>query len=254
VDAEFTGLPVMSRPYQRPVHRVLSTVELLVVIAILASIASMAAIAYQGYIKSIKTKLSTTQKLTIEERVITDFDLIVNGVDAGLLLPGTSQPITSMSTCRDFLDATRERLATYNNPFDNSPAVTFWSGYSNEQKKGKFRITCFRFYVADIDNGGTCRMRDAGIRITYYRIDCGGVCGTPHCIYTNADCGGATGGGWVHNAQAETFHGKVEHKYVMLPDGRRARWPNGDLMVDPVNSRQVCPGYNFGSIPREADY
>lgn len=145
----------MSYPYQRPVHRVLSTVELLVVIAILASIASMAAIAYQGYIKSIKTKLSTTQKLTIEERVITDFDLIVNGVDAGLLLPGTSQPITSMSTCRDFLDAMRERLATYNNPFDNSPAVTFWSGYSNEQKKGKFRITCFRFYVADIDNGGT---------------------------------------------------------------------------------------------------
>ena len=60
MDAEFTGLPVMSHPYQRPVHRVLSTVELLVVIAILASIASMAAIAYQEYIKSIKTKLSTT--------------------------------------------------------------------------------------------------------------------------------------------------------------------------------------------------
>ena len=52
MDAEFTGLPVMSHPYQRPVRRGLSTVELLVVIVILASIAAMAAIAYQGYIKA----------------------------------------------------------------------------------------------------------------------------------------------------------------------------------------------------------
>ena len=94
-------------------------------IVILARIVAMAEITYQGDIKSIKTKLNTTQKLTIEERVTEDFDLIVNGVDAGLLLLGTSQPITSMSTCRDFLDATRERLATYNNPFYNSPSVTF---------------------------------------------------------------------------------------------------------------------------------
>ena len=114
-----------SHPYQRPVRWGLSTVELLVVIVILARIFAIAEIAYQGNIKSIKTKLNTTQKLTIEERVIADFNLIVNGVDSGLLLPGTSQPITSMSTCRDFLDAMRERVATYNNPFYNSPAVTF---------------------------------------------------------------------------------------------------------------------------------
>ena len=173
-----------------------STIELMVVGVILLSLAAVAAIAYQGYVMSVKTKLSTTQKLTIEERVTTDFDLILNGVDTGLRVPGTNQPVTAMSTCREFLDAMRERLASYKSPFDGSPAVTFWSGYSYEQKKGKLRLTCYRFYGADIDNGGTCRLRDAGIRLTYYRIDCGGVCGAPHCIYENADCGGATGGGW----------------------------------------------------------
>ena len=238
----------------RSVKPGLSTIELLVVFAILTSLAGMAAIAYQGYVKSVKTKLGTIQKLTIEERVTTDFDLIQTGVDAGLRVPGTGQPITSMSTCRDFLDAMRERLATYRNPFDGSPAVTFSSNYSWEQKQGKIRITCYRFHGGDIDNGGTCRMRDAGIRMTYYRVSCGGVCGAPHCQYQGSDCGGATGGGWVHGGQVERYYGTVESRFVMLPNGRRARFPNGDLMVDPVYSRSVCPGYNYGRIPKEADY
>jgi hypothetical protein len=54
----------------------LSTVELMVVFAIIASLAGMAAIAYQGYVKSVKTRLGAIQNLTIEERVTTDFDLI----------------------------------------------------------------------------------------------------------------------------------------------------------------------------------
>ena len=226
----------------------------MVVCVILLSLCAVGAIAYHGYMMSVKTKLSTTQKLTIEERVTTDFDLTLNGVDTGLRVPGTNQPITAMSTCREFLDAMRERLASCKSPFDGSAAVTFWSGYSSEQKKGKLRITCYRFYGAHIENGGTCRLRDAGIRLTYYRIDCGGVCGAPQCTYSNADCDGATGGGWVHNGQIEKFHGTVEHKYVTLPDGTRARWPNGDLLIDPVYSSQVCPGYHYGNTPKEPDY
>jgi type II secretory pathway pseudopilin PulG len=250
----FTNPPAGGQSHWRCVKSGVSTIELLVVFAILTSLAAMAAIAYQGYVKSVKTKLGAIQKLTIEERVTTDFDLILQGVDTGLRVPGTGQPVTSMSTCRDFLDAMRERLATYRNPFDGSPAVTFWSGYSNQQKQGKIRITCHRFNGADIDNGGTCRMRDAGIRITYYRIPCGGVCGSPACMYKGADCGSATGGGWVHGGQAEKFHGTRESRFVMLPDGRRARFPNGDLMIDPVYARSVCPGYNYGRIPKEPDY
>jgi hypothetical protein len=232
----------------------LSTVELMVVFAILASLAGMAAIAYQSYVKTVKTRLGAIQKLTIEELVTTDFDLILNGVDTGLRVPGTNQPVTSMSTCRDFLDAMRERLPTYRNPFDGSPAVTFWSGYSNQQKQGKVRITCYRFHGGDIDNGGSCRMRDAGIRMTYYRISCGGVCGAPHCQYKGADCGGATGGGWVHGGQVEKYIGTVESRFFTLPNGQRARHPNGDLMIDPVYARSVCPGYNYGRTPKEPDY
>lgn len=226
----------------------------MVALAILISLGAIAALAYQSYAKTVKTRLSAIQKMTIEDRVTTDFDLILRGVDVGLHLPGTSQPITSMSTCRDFLSAMRERLATYRNPFDGSPAVTFWSGYSNEQKQGKVRITCHRFHGGNIDNGGTCRMRDAGIRMTHYRLPCGGVCGSPACIYRGADCGGATGGGWVHGGQAEKYLGEVEHRYVMLPNGRRARFPNGDLKVDPGYANRVCPGYHYGRIPREPDY
>ena len=137
---------------------------------------------------------------------------------------------------------------------DGSLAVTFWSGYSWEQKQGKVRVTCYRFHGGDVENGGTCRMRDAGIRMTYYRIPCGGVCRAPHCQYQGADCGGATGGGWVHGGQVEKLIGTVESRFVTLPDGRRARFPNGDLMIDPVYSRNVCPGYSYGRIPKEPDY
>jgi type II secretory pathway pseudopilin PulG len=99
----------------------LSTVELLVVIVILGSLAAMAALAYRGYMTYVKVTLSTNQMLTIEDRIKTDFDLTLRGVDTGLRLPGTNQPITATSSCRDFIAAMKTRLAPYRNPFDSSP-------------------------------------------------------------------------------------------------------------------------------------
>jgi len=232
----------------------ISTMEILVVIVIIISLGALAAFAYQGYVKSVKTSFGAVQKLSIEEIVKRDFYLILDGVDVGLRTPGTNEPITTESSCRDFLDAMRERLASYRNPFDGSPAVTFWSGYSYEQAQGKLRITCYRFHGADTDNGGSCKMNQTGIRMTYFRLPCGGVCGAQHCIYSSADCGGATGKGWVHHGQVDKTIGTVEYKYVRLPNGRRARFPNGDLKIDPIYSRQVCPGFSYGRIPRKADY
>ena len=63
-----------------------------------------------------------------------------------------------------------------------------------------------------------------------------------------------TGGGWVHGGQVENWHGTRESRFVMLPDGRRARFPNGDLMVDGVYARRVCPGYHYGRIHKEPNY
>ncbi|MGB2188302.1 MAG: hypothetical protein ACPH89_06315 [Candidatus Puniceispirillaceae bacterium] len=69
----------------------------MVALAILISLGAIAALAYQSYAKTVKTRLSAIQKMTIEDRVTTDFDLILRGVDVGLHLPGTSQPITSLT-------------------------------------------------------------------------------------------------------------------------------------------------------------
>ena len=69
----------------------------MVALAILISLGAIAALAYQSYAKTVKTRLSAIQKMTIEDRVTTDFDLILRGVDFGLHLPGTSQPITSLT-------------------------------------------------------------------------------------------------------------------------------------------------------------
>jgi len=251
---EFTEPHPADRSHSRQALAGVSALELLIVIVIVLSLGAIAIVAYQGYVKSVNTKLGAVQKLTIEDRVERDLNLILNGADSGLRKPGTNEPITTGSTCREFLDAMRPRLAHYRNPFDGSPAVTFWSGYSFEQDQGKLRITCYRFHGADVDNGGSCRLDRAGIRMTYFRIPCGGHCGAPHCVYPKADCGGAKETGWVHLGQVEKFIGTIEHKYVRLPNGRRARFPNGDLMIDPTYSRQVCPGYNYGRIAKEADY
>jgi len=250
----FTEPHPADRSWTRQALAGVSALELLIVIVIVLSLGAFAIVAYQGYVKGVKTRLGAVQKLTIEDRVERDLNLILNGADSGLLKPGTNESITTESTCREFLDALRPRLGQYRNPFDGSPAVTFWSGYSYEQAQGKLRITCYRFYGADIDNGGSCKMNETGIRLTYFRIPCGGVCGAPHCTYSGADCGGAKGPGWVHHGQVEKFIGTAEHKYVTLPNGRRARHPNGDLKIDPIYSRRVCPGYNYGRIPKEADY
>ena len=61
----------------------------MVALAILISLGAIAALAYQSYAKTVKTRLSAIQKMTIEDRVTTDFDLILRGVDVGLHLPGT---------------------------------------------------------------------------------------------------------------------------------------------------------------------
>ena len=82
----------------------------MVVIVILASLGAMAALTYQTYMTSVKIDLSTNEMLTIEDRIKTNFELTLNGVDSGLRLPGSDQPITAKYPCRDFITAMKERL------------------------------------------------------------------------------------------------------------------------------------------------
>ena len=137
-------------------RRGFSIIELLIVIAILISLGAIAALAYKTYMTSVKIDLSVNQMLRIEDRTKTDFELTLNGVDTGLRVPGADQPITSESTCRDFVTAIKERLKPYKNPFDRSPAVTY-SSYSNlHHKEGKVRVTCYKLFHHGTVNGADC--------------------------------------------------------------------------------------------------
>ena len=69
-------------------------------------------------------------------------------------------------------------------------------------------------------------MKNAGIRVTHYKYDCGGD-GDPLCKYPSKDCGGQTPGTWIYRGQIEKFYGKAEHRYYMLPDNTIATAPWG---------------------------
>ena len=166
----------------------------------------------------------------------------------------TGYPITEMSTCGEFMDALKVQLQDLQNPYDSSPAITFSSNYSWEQKRGKIRITCFKLFDASPSNGRECRMKDAGIRVTHYKYDCGGRCGDPMCEYSSGDCGGQTPGTWIYGGQIEKFYGKAEHRYYMLPDDTIATAPWCGPWPDFTYAQSVCPGYTMSVVPKEADY
>ena len=233
----------MGRGHSRHSFGGFSTIELLVVIVILGSLGAMAALAYQSYMTTVKITLSTNQMLTIEDRIKTDFDLTLKGIDTGLRLPGTDQPITAMSTCRDFIAAMKVRLAPYRNPFDRSPAVTYSSKGSTDHKEGKVRVTCYKLFHHGTINGADCPLHEAAIRITKFKVPCGALCNDPRCNYYGASCRGHDLSVWYAGMQEEIFVGKLLQAYT--DDGN----------LDIGAARNAC-GMSFRAenVPLEADY
>ena len=231
-----------------------SMVELLIVGAVLASLATLGGFAYQSYLKSVKLSLGDQQRDRITEQVVNAVGLVSRGADAGLRSTVSGYPITDMSTCGEFLDALKIQLQKLSNPYDGSPAITFFSGYSWQQKRGKIRITCYRMHATSPSNGRQCKMKDAGIRVTYYRYDCGGRCGDPLCQYPATDCGDHTPGTWVDAGQQDTFYGKVDHRYVKYDNGTVKEPPWGGPLADFAWAEAQCPGYTMSFVGKEADY
>lgn len=223
-----------------------SMIELLIVGVVLTSLAALGGFAYQAYLADVRETLSKQQNDKITEQVDINVDLIIAGATSGLRSQGTGYPITEMSTCGDFLDALKTQLQDLKNPYDGSPAITFSSGYSWQQKRGKIRITCYKIKGGDISNGRACKMKDAGIMVTHFKNNCGGKCGDPMCEYPGGDCVAAPINGWVHGGQIDKFYGNVEVNNITNADN--------ETIVNWAYATSVCPGYHYNTIPKEADY
>ena len=230
-------------------------VELLVVLAIIGSLAAIGLVMYGSSVDSIKTDLANVQTEEVIERVETVTELVTRGVESGLVGPVSGTRITPESTCGEFLDVLQESLPDVRNPFDGLPAITFSTDYDVRQKRGKIRIVCYKLAHYFPANGESCKMKDGGIKVTYFKYHCGGKCGHYNCIYPSGECGdGPVIGSWAHGAQKEKFFGKVENRYVRALDGTIIKTPFGDPMVDVAYAKSVCPGFKHATRPKEADY
>ena len=193
-----------------------STVELLVASAILIVLSAIAAVAFTDYMNRMNSDLSQHQQQGLIDHIDVAVDMIQSGANSGLVAPSTGERITSERTCAEFLDSLKATVGHLRNPYDGSPAVTFSTAYDIHQKRGKIRITCYRMHNDTAANGGSCRMRNAGIRVTHFKYNCGGKCNAATCTFPGSDCGeGAVVDGWTHGAQTDKFYGTVE---CPLPD------------------------------------
>ena len=232
-----------------------SMVEMLVVSAILIILAAVASVVYTNYMLQVRTDLSDHQKNALVEQIDVAIQMIHSGATSGLVLPGTDEKITNESTCAEFLQGLKSRTAHLRNPFDGSPAITFSTDYAVKHKRGKFRITCYRLHRYTPANGGTCSMRNAGIRVTQFLYDCGGRCGAANCLYPSEDCGnGPIIDGWNYGAQTDTYFGNSEVKFLTYDNGSVQYHADGDPKVDVAYGQSQCPGFGIDSIPKEPDY
>jgi len=232
-----------------------STVEMLVASAILIVLSGIAAFAFTAYIDRVNTDLSQHQRQDLVDHIDVAVEMIQSGASSGLVAPSTGERMTRERTCAEFLDSLKATVGHLRNPYDGSPAVTFSTDYDIHHKRGKIRITCYRMHNHTAANGATCRMRDAGIRVTHFRYNCGGKCNAATCTFPGSDCGdGPVVDGWTHGAQTDRFYGTVEARFLWADNGSVLRYPSGDPMVDTAYATSVCPGYNVYSLPKEPDY
>ena len=232
-----------------------SLVEMLVVMAIILILGAIGAVFYTNYMIQVNTKLSNNQTEDLSEKIDVAVDLITSGANSGLVVPGTNTRITKDSTCEEFLESLKATTSHILNPFDGSPAITFSTAYDIHHKRGKIRITCYRMYNDAAANGDSCRMRNAGIRITQFKFNCGGKCNASTCTFPDSECGdGPVVSGWTHGAQTDTYYGTVEARFKTHDNGSVKLHPWGDPMVDSDYAESVCPGYSTYSRPKEAKY
>ena len=232
-----------------------STVELLVASAILIVLAAVAAVTFTSYMDRVNTDLSQHQEQGLIDHIDVAVDMIQSGANSGLVAPSTGERMTSERTCAEFLDSLKVIVGHLRNPYDGSPAVTFSTAYDIHHKRGKIRITCYRMHKDTAANGGSCRMRNAGIRVTHFKYNCGGKCNAATCTFPGSDCGdGPVVDGWTYGAQTDRFYGTVEARFLTHDNGSVRLHPWGDPMVDAAYAKSVCPGYGVYSIPKETDY
>lgn len=232
-----------------------STVEMLVVMAILIVLAAIGTAAYTSYISRVNADLNAHQQQNLVDQIDVAVDLIRSGANSGLVKAGSNERITNSSTCTEFLESLKAKVSHLRNPFDGSPAVTFSTDYDVNHKRGKIRITCYKLHRHTPANGGSCSMREAGIRVTHFLYNCGGKCHSPTCRFPGSECGnGPVIDHWTYGAQTDKFYGSVEAKFQKADNGSIRLNALGDPLVDIRYGKSVCPGFDVDRIPKEPDY
>ena len=121
-----------SPPRARPLNPGLpgfSAVEILVVTAILISLAAIGVVTYRSTMHNIHVDLSINQEEEVVDHVARVKIAVKSGVESGLVATDGSSRINNNSTCAEYLQALKETMPDYRNPYDGSPAITFSLDY-----------------------------------------------------------------------------------------------------------------------------
>ena len=107
-------------------------------------------------------------------------------------------------------------------------------------------MTCYKLHNHGTINGADCRLRDAAIRITKFKVPCGAACGHPDCAYAGASCRGHDPNVWYAGMQEEIFVGTLLRAYTNPPD---------NTQPDLEAARAACGmAFRAEDVPLEADY
>lgn len=190
-------------------------IELLVVVAIIGILAAVGVTQYEDYIYQAKVATLKNQHEAIVRKVDLEVELLRSGLESTMMHHSANRRLKPDDSCLDMVQSIKNDFSDFKNVFDESDAITLWSGNRNEQKRGKISLRCYKYQdwnatpALQAHNGGDCPANAAGFRIDTYLVDCGNNCEKPSCQIANKKCAN-TGNGEQLNSTSKLIYSNQE--------------------------------------------